>query len=262
MDWSDLSRELDLWSEEGRVAQFWWRDDDAAEPLPALARLLDLTSSFALELGLAVVPQWATEALADELRKRRHVAVLQHGFAHADHGGGGRAVECGGARPVADVLTELCAGGERLQRLFNGRFTNILAPPWNRIDPEVAMRLGECGFAGLSTFGPRAGQPHPPGMKMVNAHVDPLDWRAGGRFAGEAKALSGIVGELRARRTRIAEADEPLGLLTHHLKHDADAWAFLARLLQTTHKHPAADWRGARAVFASTAAESAGVRET
>ena len=65
MDWGDLTRELDFWSEEARVAQFWWRDDDAAEPLPALARLLDLAASFELELGLAVVPQWATEALAD-----------------------------------------------------------------------------------------------------------------------------------------------------------------------------------------------------
>jgi hypothetical protein len=261
MDWGDLTRELDFWLEEGRVAQFWWRDDDAAEPLPALARLLDLAAPFELELGLAVVPQWATEALAEELRKRPHVAVLQHGFAHVDHGAGGRAVECGGVRATGEVLAELRAGGERLQRLFGGRFANILAPPWNRIDPKVAVRLEECGFAGLSTFGPRAGRPHPPGMKIVNAHVDPLDWRRGGRFAGEAKALSGIIGELRARRTRMAEADEPLGLLTHHLKHDADAWEFLAHLLETTHKHAAADWLGARAVFASAAAESAGTRE-
>ncbi len=28
-DWSDLSRELDVWHANGSAATFWWRDDDA-----------------------------------------------------------------------------------------------------------------------------------------------------------------------------------------------------------------------------------------
>ena len=67
-------------------------------------------------------------------------------------------------------------------------------------------------------------------LVVANVHVDPINWRER-RFAGEGKALSGIIGELKARRDGATDADEPVGLLTHHLDHDAGLWKFLERLL-------------------------------
>ena len=250
MDWDALTHELDAWADADRVLSLWWRDDDAAEPLPALAALLDMANAFQVEVGLAVVPAFASEALANELARRPNIVVLQHGYSHRNHAAEGeRAIECGGARPVDKVLDELGQGRWRLAQLFNARFAAILAAPWNRIDAAVAERIGECGFTGLSTFGPRAQQTRAPGLAVANAHVDPLDWRNGGRFAGEAKALGGIIGEMRARRQGATEPDEPLGLLTHHLQHDAATWAFFQRLLDVTQRHPAARWLNVAEAF-------------
>ena len=60
LDFDDLARELDSWAEAGRVARFWWRDDDAIEPTPALSRLLDLGDTHGIEVAVAVVPATAS----------------------------------------------------------------------------------------------------------------------------------------------------------------------------------------------------------
>jgi hypothetical protein len=250
MDWDALTRELDAWVEAERVLSLWWRDDDAAEPHPALAMLLDMADHFQIEVGLAVIPVLAGESLAADLADRSNVVVLQHGYSHRNYAAEGeRSIECGGVRPVGETLGELRHGLLRLQELFDARFRAILAAPWNRIDAAVATRLGDAGFVGLSTFGPRARQAHPPGLAVANAHVDPLNWREGGRFAGLDKALSGLIGEMRARRRGDTESDEPLGLLTHHLQHDAATWAFLERFFGLTQRHPAARWLNVAEVF-------------
>jgi hypothetical protein len=257
MDWDDLRRELDLWAAEGRIAQLWWRDDDASDLFPALTILLDLTNANDVELALAVVPAQATENLANGLAHRSNVTVLQHGFAHRNHGVvGGPAVECGGDRPVIETLDELKCGHERLRRLFGVRFSPFLAPPWNNIDPAVAMRIDECGFIGLSAFGPRASQPRAARISVANVHLDPINWRNGGSFVGREKAVSWIVLELKARRAGATDPEEPLGLVTHHLWHDLAMWDFLARLIEVTKIHPAARWLKVEEAFAPSAAEA------
>ena len=45
MSWRELDAELDRWRDGGQVADFWWRDDDAAKPSAPLARLLELSQS-------------------------------------------------------------------------------------------------------------------------------------------------------------------------------------------------------------------------
>jgi hypothetical protein len=252
MQWDDLQRELALWAEAGRAAPLWWRDDDAVDATPALARLIDLAMTRGVDVGLAAIPALATEALAEAVDGVSRVAVLQHGYSHRNYAAAGKpAVECGGERAVEATLAELTLGRRRMQELFNGRFMPVLAAPWNNIDDDVALRLDECNFTALSAYGPRARQPHAASVTVANAHVDPLNWRAGGRFAGTEKALSGIVGELRARRTGATEWDEPLGLLTHHLNHDSETWDFLDRLFLVTRAETAVQWLSLDEVFPS-----------
>ncbi len=156
-DFDALRRELDLWSEAGRVAEFWWRDDDAVAPTPALDRLLDLSESFAIELGVAVIPAHAEDALGEAIARRPHAFALQHGYAHKNHAPPGEpAVELGGARPLAEILDEVGAGYRRLDDLFGTRFERVLAAPWNRIEGRVLAGLAALGFVGASAYGPRA----------------------------------------------------------------------------------------------------------
>jgi len=263
LDFDDLARELDSWAEAGRVAQFWWRDDDAIEPSPALSRLLDLSDSHEIEVAIAVVPASASTRLPDVIGPRRFAAVLQHGYAHRNHAPPGKpAVECGGERPVDVVIDELGEGRRRLAELFGDRAEPILAAPWNGIENPVLARLGDAGFRGASAYGPRRAMRGGGGLVVANAHVDPINWRER-RFAGEDKALSGILGELRTRREGATDADEPVGLLTHHLDHDAGLWKFLDGFFRATTHHVAARWIDVSEAFASrplASVERLGVR--
>src|SRR6185437_7317815 len=100
-EWPDLVAELDRWREAGRVAPLWWRDDDATAPTAELARLLALAD--AAPLALAVIPAGAGPDLAAALAGRPRVAVLQHGWRHADHAAIGKKSEYPQERPPAGV---------------------------------------------------------------------------------------------------------------------------------------------------------------
>lgn len=244
----DLQRELDLWAAAGCVAAFWWRDDDAAEPTPALARLTALSADFSIELALAAIPALAVPALADAAAGGS-VVIVQHGYSHANRARLGEpAIECGGDRETFVILSELDRGRRRMVSLFGERFVPVLAAPWNRIERRVLKRLAEIGISGVSAYGPRVAMEEVAGLPVANAHVDPMNWRER-RFAGTGKALSSVVGELRARRLVACDPGEPIGLLTHHLDHDPEFWTFLEDFLGRTRRHPAARWVGVEEAF-------------
>ncbi len=243
VDWDDLQRELDLWSESGRISTLWWRDDDVSEPNPSLVRLLDLAGAFGVNVSLAAVPLWTNGRLRREIENRPYTIVLQHGFEHRNHATSGqRAIECGGARPVGQILEELRQGQRRLELLLGSQFFPVLAPPWNRISDAALAGLTDLGYIGLSTFGTRLHREPVPGLILLNTHVEVLTWRNGARFAGCEKVLGELVHHLEARRARTTGEGEPLGLLTHHKDHDADVWPFIGQLLRATTSHVAARW--------------------
>ncbi len=251
-DWSDLTLELDAWRDAGRGASFWWRDDDAVEPTPALERLLALAERHAVPLMLAVVPAKANEALAIRLaRAGPGVVPVQHGFAHLSYAPPGeRSWELGGHRPLAEVLADLRRGWARMDVLFGEDWLPVMVPPWNRIDAQVVAALGTLGYCGLSAAGPRKGLYAAPGVIQVNAHADIMRWTPPRGFLGAEGALKRLLAHLRDRRLGRADPEEPSGLLTHHLAHDAGCWGFLERLMTTLGTHPAAEFVAPRAVFA------------
>lgn len=243
--WDALTRELDAWGEAGRVATLWWRDDDASAPSAALERLLALGVGRA-PVALAVIPEPTGADLARRLATAPFARVLQHGWAHRNHRPAGeRSAEYAADRPLATMTDELARGRAKLAELFGARCLPVLVPPWNRIDDAVIAALPALGLRFLSVFGPRA----PGAAAIVNTHVDPIAWRAGRGFVGEAKALGELVRHLAARRTGSADAAEPTGLLTHHLGHDDALWRFLDRLLACTAVHPAARWLDPKVLF-------------
>jgi hypothetical protein len=252
--WEALDRELDAWAASGRRATLWWRDDDAVAPGPALDRLLGIAAQRRIPLALAVIPVPATPALAARLAAAGpDVAVLQHGFAHRSHAGAGeKKAELGAQRPDEEVLDELRRGGALLRALFEGgrvAILPVLVPPWNRIAPPVVAGLRAAGFAGLSTYGPRAARGAAPGVLQVNTHADIVDWRGTRGFVGEAAALGLIAGHLAARREGSADAEEPTGIMTHHLVHDDACWSFLTALTARLAAHPGAVWLDAPTIF-------------
>jgi hypothetical protein len=240
--WQEFGAELDEWARAGLTARFWWRDDDATRPGPLLDRLLEAAGP--TPVALAVIPAIAEESLAARLtahnRGAGEVLVLQHGYAHVNHApGGAKKAEFGDHRPQDTMLEELVLGRQRLEALFGEVFEPILTPPWNRAGDEVIRSLAQAGLQGLSRFGPRGpGE----GDRVVNTHIDIIDWRGGRGFVGEQQALRAAGAHLAARRTGATDQGEPTGLLTHHRDHDEACWRFIARFNAVVEAHPASLW--------------------
>ncbi len=253
--WGALADELDAWAEAGRVATFWWRDDDAVADTPSLDRLLDLRAALGVKLTLAVIPAPAEASLADRLARERAVTIVQHGYAHRNHAAPGTPKrELGDERPRERVTDELAAGWARLVTLFPAA-RNVMVPPWNRIDSRVAAALPALGYRGLSTFTARARPLAAPGLVQCNTHVDIVDWPGTRRFVGEEAAIGAAVAHLGRRRTRAAgvDPDEPTGVLTHHLAHDAGCWDFVNRFVARSSVHPSVRWVDADEAFGAGA---------
>jgi hypothetical protein len=247
--WQALGEEAARWQEAGRIAQLWWRDDDAADSGPALDRLLGLHRASGVPLALAVVPAHATPALADRLAAEPGVDLLQHGYAHLNHASPGeKKAELGPHRPAMVVLGELGTGWLALERLFGHRALSVMVQPWNRIAPALVPTLPEIGFSGLSTFGPRGRVRPVRGLLQVNTHADLIDWKNGGGFAGERTVLGALVAALAHARTVTAE---PVGLLSHHLAMDGGTWDFLRSVLEKASTLPGIRIRPAHELFSA-----------
>jgi hypothetical protein len=245
--WRDLELEAARWADAGRAADLWWRDDDAADVEPSLERLVALHRDTGVPLALAVVPARATAALAERLAGEPGIDLLQHGYAHVNHGAPAeKKIELGLQRPAMLVLGELGTGRMALERLFGARPLAVLVPPWNRIASPLVPTLPEIGFGGLSVFGPRRRARPVKGLLEINTHVDLIDWKSRA-FVGEAAALGALVGALaHARISR-----EPIGVLSHHLAMDVQAWDFLRSMWQKASKMPGLRIRPAHELFSA-----------
>lgn len=230
-----IVRELDRWQQAGKVAQFWLRDDDAIEPTGALDRLLDVSNTFAVPLTLAVIPAHAGTALAERLQAEPLCSVAVHGWSHRNHASADeKKQELGRHRPAEDVLGELKRGFDQLAALYGGQFVPMLVPPWNRIDAILLPELAGLGFQALSVYGPEK----PTALPLINTHVDVMDWH-GTRGGRDRQALAI---EIAARLRFMFDHGGAMGLLTHHLVHDAAVWDFMNALFAVTAGHPACRW--------------------
>ncbi|MDL2405999.1 polysaccharide deacetylase family protein [Rhizobium calliandrae] len=237
-EWQPLRNELQRWADAGRQVKLWFRDDDAIEPTAALDQLLALSDHYAVPMTLAVIPAHTGELLASSLASQKDLTVTVHGWTHQNYAPDEtKKQELGAHRPLAIVLDELHKGFDKLKALYPEQFAPMLVPPWNRIDKALLPELASFGYRAVSVYG--LAKPSQP-ITLVNTHIDIMDWHGthGGRPHGEL--VDYLVRELE---NRFDGNDEPIGILTHHLVHDATAWDFVATLLEETAVHPAVDWR-------------------
>lgn len=241
--WAELTAELDLWAVEGRQAYFWWRDDDAATASPALDRLLELQTGTGAPLALAVIPALAETALTERITLPPNVVALQHGFAHHNHAmAGEKKSEFPAGRPLLARLADIRQGQQILAAKLPPRFRQpVFVPPWNRMAPDMLPGLAEMGFSAVSTFKPRGTYWAAPGLAWLNTQLDPIDWRGNDHPVTAAASLRTAIALLRAMRGGINQL-QPVGFLTHHLRHDAFLWDFVAEFIAAIVAHPASRW--------------------
>ena len=243
-----LQTELDQWQDNGQVATFWWRDDDANQAEETLDQLLQASALHQVPLALATIPDSLASPVARAVLDTPTVTVLQHGFSHKNYAlEGQKKMELGLTRPLNVVCAELKQGQLALEEVFAAQFQSVLVPPWNRIADEVVNELPQLGYSGYSTFGVVDLQPVLLGQ--ANMHVDIIDWRNTRRTFAFEQIVVQIVTHLQARRHGAAPIDETTGFMTHHLVHDKRAWEFIDGLFALCQRHDAARWLSSRTVF-------------
>ena len=246
--WRDFFDEIARWRDAGRTVEFWWRDDDAARPDPALARLVALAQRMSIPLALAAIPKLARKEAFKDIGPC--VTILQHGTDHANRAlPGAKKTEFAASEPPAEAIARLAAARRLLESMAGSHFLPVLAPPWNRLPQRLAAHLAAAGYRGLSQYGARSRAEASPGLRQVNTHVDIIAWRSGGGFLGADEALAAATRHLAAKRSAAADADEPTGWLTHHAVHDEAAWAFLERLFESTRGLAGVAWRQTEELF-------------
>lgn len=247
--WDRLSAEVARWRDEGRTVDFWWRDDDARRSTPELGRLLQLSAASGVPLALAVIPEGAEPDWLSRLPST--VGVLQHGTDHVNRAGEGqKKTEFPAGEGVPRIAERLARSRLLLEGWAGAQFVPALAPPWNRLAPELRPAVLQAGLRGLSQFRSRVSSHSLPGLRQVNTHVDLVAWRGGGGFVGADEALAAAVEHLVARRTGRCDAGEPTGWLSHHACHDGPAWSFLERLFDVTRAMQGVRWRRPEDLFA------------
>ena len=225
---SALRLEFDRLAAQGRRIDLWWRDDDAVEATPALDRLLQTAGG--LPLSLAVVPSHANGSLPDRLRGEDGVAVLVHGWRHANHAPPGeKKSEFGPHRLLSERLDDAAAGLRTIRRLFGARALPVFVPPWNRLAPDLAGALRSLGYRAHSRFGEAD---DPAGHARIDTHLDPVDWH-GTRSLVSPERLVVMM------RRALARGAGRLGLLTHHLAFDEALWSFCRDFSALAADHPA-----------------------
>jgi hypothetical protein len=230
-NWADLETELARWQAVRQQPAFWWRDDDAHAATPALDPMLDLSDRYKVPLHLAVIPARLQPCLASRLAGSAPVLTLQHGFAHQNHEPKGKgASEFGVHRDKSAIRRDLQQGRQLLRNAGLPHLIPAFVPPWNRMSAVALRELAVLGFRAVSAYEGHTPQSPHPTMIRADGHIDPIRWKQGATFRGEAAMLEMITTHLSARRNGQSDAGTPIGYLTHHLVTGQDIWDFTARL--------------------------------
>jgi predicted glycosyltransferase len=237
--WMELRDELARLADAGRSVTFWWRDDDAIEPTPALERLLGLARRCAVPVAIAAVPTKSTRALGERLAAEPLASPLVHGLAHKNHAPPDeKKSEFGPHRPIDRLVADAAQALAAARASLGYEPEPVFVPPWNRLASDLVPRLGALGYKGLSTFGTMAQPKAAPSLTQINVHIDPIDWRGGRRLRCESDIIATVLKALADCGGNAMDEAQPIGLLTHHLVHTEDAWTFCERLLESLAGQP------------------------
>ena len=222
-----LADEFALWAAADQQVRLFLRDDDAISDTPALRKLSEMCEQNTAPLLLAVIPKFADNSLAELVKQSPLLTPAVHGFAHFNHSPlGHKTCELDRFRPLDVVIGEMKTAHQKMFTLFDGYISALLVPPWNRIHDEIVPHVVHSGFTGISAHGWRS---PPTPIPTVNVHLDIMHWSGG--TVGRDREW--IYSELCENLATARESGwQPIGILTHHLVHDEQAWEGLEAIFE------------------------------
>jgi hypothetical protein len=232
-----LSAELALWAKDRQIARLFLRDDDAVEITPELIHLQKMTEYRNIPILLAVIPKFAKYELGKFVENHLLITPAVHGYSHENHADKSeKKTELGSNRPVNQVLSSLDEARLKMIRIFGHHLSDILVPPWNRIDVAIVDGARGLGFRAISGFGWK--NPYS-GISWINTHVDIINWRKNASAKSIAEVTDDLTENLQIARKN---AFAPIGILTHHLVHSQLCWHMLEEVLEYLCGHENVKW--------------------
>jgi hypothetical protein len=216
------------------VATIFFRADDVAIPSAKQNHLLELFARHDTPLCAAIVPAWFNQSRWDTICRHVHgkhhlFAWHQHGWNHHNHQPAGeKKQEFGPAATLLQKRQNIVRGRDKLVAIVGEHFLPVFTPPWNRLDQDTLHILKELGFRAISRYR-GAKLPSLPGLPDLAANVDLHTRKEVSADAGWQALLSEFD---QALATGLA------GLMIHHQRMNAAAFAFLVALLPSIRNRP------------------------
>jgi len=231
--WGRLHLRLEQARFRGVKIKIWIRDDDAIEFTRELSEFLEAMHDF--PISLAVIPGNIKDTLVNVLKMHPRLTILQHGWMHENRSTG-LPSEFPDGLEEKQVVAELKRGYNILNNMFPEHYYPIFVPPWNRIGDDIVEDFHQIPLGGLSVFGNDSG---PISITNINTHVDIMDWQLG---TGQSTymILKCLINEIELRLEH--DVDTPIGILTHHLKHDLRLNTRLKNIVTILNSKQAVDW--------------------
>jgi hypothetical protein len=231
-----LTPHLESIQSEGRLLDFFLRDDDVDEDEESLRRLLDLALAHRVPLNLQVIPARLTSRcikLLGMYRKfyRDLFELDQHGWQHINHELVERKCEFGASRSFAQQYDDIAQGKALLEATFGSKFFPAFTPPWNRCSTETLTVLDQLNFKVLS----RDEDDDPELLtgyrfREIPVTIDLLTWKEGVGLRPPEEVIGELIAQL--------ERDRPIGIMLHHKVMPAEAFQWLDQLLTELTRFP------------------------
>ncbi len=231
---ADIDRRIEEILDRHPAVRVFFRADDVAIPSAKQDLLLELFARHDTPLCAAIVPAWFNrsrwDAMCGHIHGKQHLfAWHQHGWNHHNHQSAGeKKQEFGAAATSQQKRQNIIRGRDKLETILGAHFLPVFTPPWNRLDQDTMHILKELGFLAISRYR-GAKFPSLSGLPDLPANVDlhtrkevsaDADWQA-------------MLSELdQALATGLA------GLMIHHQRMNAAAFAFLDALLPSLRNRP------------------------
>jgi peptidoglycan/xylan/chitin deacetylase (PgdA/CDA1 family) len=240
--WIKLGESLRDASDGGRRIALFFRDDDAAEDIPPLRRLLSLFETQEMAINIEVIPGLLTTECAGLLGaapsgQPKLIEVNQHGWRHENHETTGRKCEFGPARDYQQQLEDIRAGRARLDEMLGSAFYPVFTPPWNRYCDATCQALIDLGFHAISDLESNRTVNVNTALRRIPATLDIIDWRSSRDLKPVDLLLTELIRQIQqsGHRGQPEGANSPksatIGILLHHRVMSEAAFSFIDRLL-------------------------------
>jgi len=240
--WIKLGESLRDASDGGCRITLFFRDDDAAEDIPPLRRLLSLFETREIAINFAVIPGLLTTECARLLGaapsgQPKLIEVNQHGWRHENHETTGRKCEFGPARDYQQQLEDIRAGRARLEEMLGSAFYTVFTPPWNRYCDATCQALIDLGFHAISDIESSHTVKLSAALRRIPATLDIIDWRSSRDLKPVDLLLTELIRQIQqsGQKGQPEGANSPksatIGILLHHRVMSEAAFSFIDRLL-------------------------------